>query len=199
VTEKQADLLYAAREDCERLQGIIDDLLDLARLQAGRFEMRKTLLGIGELVDAAVAEQRAAAQQKHVTLGRELMLPGSPGLDDDKVRVDPERLRLVFANLIGNALRYTPEGGAITVRAKRTGAGVRFEVEDTGPGIPPEHQREIFHKFFRVPGSPSGGAGLGLSIAKEIVEAHSGAIGVESPPGKGCTFFFTLPLAEPPR
>jgi signal transduction histidine kinase len=193
ITEKQADLLHAAREDCERLQGIIEDLLDLARLQAGRFEMRKVPLAVAELVDGAVAEQRSAAQQQHVTLIKEF----SP-LAQEKIVADPERLRLVFANLIGNALRHTPEGGSVTVRVREAGSPslVRFEVRDSGPGIAPEYQREIFHKFFRVPGTAGGGAGLGLSIAKEIVEAHGGEIGVESQPGQGCVFFFTLPIAS---
>ncbi len=99
-----------------------------------------------------------------------------------------------------NAIRHTPAGGTVTVRVReeqsrtRLGAAARFEVEDTGHGISPEFQREIFGKFFRVPGTAHGSAGLGLSIAKEIVEAHGGEIDVESAPGRGSLFYFTLPL-----
>jgi signal transduction histidine kinase/HAMP domain-containing protein len=195
ITEKQADLLYAAREDCQRLQGIIEDLLDLARLQAGRFEMHKVPLAVVEVIDGAVAEQRNVAQQQRVTLSKEIS-PRAP----ERIVADPERLRLVFANLISNAIRHTPADGVVTVgvREAESPSLVRFEVRDTGPGITPEHQREIFHKFFRVPGTSGEGAGLGLSIAKEIVEAHGGDIGVESQPGQGSVFFFTLPLAKAP-
>jgi signal transduction histidine kinase len=112
---------------------------------------------------------------------------------------DPERIGLVFANLIGNAIRHTPEGGTVTVFVAAAGQFARFEVRDTGPGIPKEHQPEIFQRFFRVPGSAGGGAGLGLSIAKEIVEAHGGDIGVQSQLGHGCTFYFTLPHPDVPR
>lgn len=194
LTEKQTELLYAAREDCERLQAIIDDLLDLARLQAGRIEMRKVLLSVQNLVEGAVAEQRSMAQKRQVVLRTEI----SP-LAPEKILADPERLGLVFANLISNAIQYTNEGETVTVRVCEAGACARFEVIDTGPGIPLQYQREIFHKFFRAPGSQRGGAGLGLSIAKEIVEAHGGDIGVFSEPGQGCTFFFTLPLTETKR
>lgn len=190
LTEKQADLLHAAREDCERLQGIIDDLLDLARLQAGRLEMRPLSVAVADLVNRSVAEQQAAAQAQGVTLSAHVLLA-----DADKVAVDPERIGLVFGNLIGNAIRHTPQGGQITVRALAAGPLARIEVTDTGQGIPKEYQRDLFTKFFRVPGSSSGGAGLGLSIAKEIVQAHGGTIGAQSEPGQGSTFFFTLPLS----
>jgi signal transduction histidine kinase len=194
LTEKQADLLHAAREDCQPLQGIIDDLLDLARLSAGRIEMRKLPLSVANLIEESLAEQRSGAEQRRVNLTSEI----SP-LAPEKLHADRERLGLVFANLIGNAIRHTPEGGTVTVRVREAtpDSRLRFEVQDTGEGIPPEYQREIFHKFFRVPGRAGGGAGLGLSIAKEIVEAHGGEIGVQSQPGQGSTFFFTLPTSSP--
>lgn len=191
LTEKQADLLGAAREDCQRLQGIVDDLLDLARLQGGRIEMRKLPIAVADLVEETAAEQQSLAVQRGVTLRTEVS-PRAP----EHVVADRERLGLVFANLIGNALRHTPAGGTVTVRAlpADSGALLRFEVQDTGEGVPPEYQQAIFSRFFRVPGRTGGGAGLGLSIAKEIVEAHGGAIGVQSQPEKGSTFYFTLPV-----
>lgn len=196
MNDKQMDLLHAARQDCERLQGIIDDLLDLARLQSGRIEMRPVPLHVGELVDAAVREQQGPAQQRQVVLSAEL-LPVDLTQGPARVLADPERIGLVFTNLIGNAIRHTPEGGSVQVRARADAGGraVRFEVRDTGEGIPKEFQRDIFGKFFRVPGRSGGSAGLGLSIAKEIIEAHGGDIGVQSQPGAGSTFFFTLPAA----
>ena len=190
LTAKQTELLAAAREDCERLQAFIDDLLDLARLQAGRLPMRKVKLPVRELLDAAIAEQQSSAQQKQVTLCINTQLT------TEQVPADPERLPLVFGNLIANAIRHTPEGGTVTVAARLVEHRLRFEIKDSGPGIPTEYQREVFQKFFRIPGGVSGAAGLGLSIAKEIVEAHGGEIGVESEPGSGATFYFLLPLLD---
>ncbi|WP_164011039.1 HAMP domain-containing sensor histidine kinase [Pyxidicoccus trucidator] len=190
VTEKQADLLHAAREDCERLQGIVDDLLDLSRIQAGQLQLEVRRLPAEELVDAALEAQRAAAEERGVRLSRQV------SLDVEAVEVDPERLGLVLGNLVGNGVKHTPGGGEVEVRVSREGARVCFEVRDTGEGIAPEQQARIFEKFYRAPGAPAGGAGLGLSIAKDIVQAHGGDIGVVSAPGQGSTFWFTLPQPE---
>jgi signal transduction histidine kinase len=190
VTEKQADLLYAAREDCERLQSIVDELLDLARMQAGRIELQQLMTAPAALVDAAIETHHAMAAERGLQLEAVILPSGGD------VFVDRDRLQIVFANLITNAIRHTPAGGRIEVRARPINSTVRFEVADAGEGIPPEHLRHIFDKFYRVPGAPSGSAGLGLSIAKEIVEAHGGEIGVESEVGQGTTFWFTIPLAK---
>jgi signal transduction histidine kinase len=189
VTEKQADLLHAAREDCERLQAMVDDLLDLSRIEAGRVEMYPRPMAADSLVKAAIEAHRTTAEERGVQLGAQ------PPLSEDEVAADPERIALVFSNLVTNAIRHTPSNGKVEVRVRPTDGVVRFEVADTGEGIPLEYQRRIFDKFFRVPGSASNGAGLGLSIAKEIVLGHGGEIGVESQPGKGSTFWFTLPRA----
>jgi signal transduction histidine kinase len=187
VTEKQADLLHAAREDCERLQAMVDDLLDLSRIEAGRVEMHPCPTSAAALVEAAIEAHQAAAEERGLQLSTTAPLP------DGEVMADPERVALVFANLITNAIRYTPKNGEVWVRAQRTNGSVRFEVTDTGIGIPKEYHPRLFDKFFRVPGAPIGGAGLGLSIAKEIVQGHGGDIGVKSEAGQGSTFWFTLP------
>lgn len=199
LTPKQADLLFAAREDCERLQGIVDDLLNLSRLESGKIDLQKRRVDAQSLVDIAVDLHRAAAESQHLTLRSEVY----PGLPD--AFADPDRLQLVFANLLTNAIRYSTSGDEIVVRAlpapsEEPAAGsaracLRFEVSDKGPGIPVEHQAALFEKFFRVPGSPAGGAGLGLFIARGIVQAHGGAIGLRSGPGQGSTFWFTVPVA----
>lgn len=192
MNAKQAELLTGAREDCQRLQIFIDDLLDLARLQAGRLEMHPVPVGLRELLEDARSAQQGAAEGRGVTLTIELS-PQIPPI----LTVDPERIGLVFSNLLANAIRHTPSGGQVCLRARPAASGLRFEVRDSGPGIPREFQREIFQKFFRIPDSPSGAAGLGLSIAREIVEAHGGEIGVDSEPGQGCTFYFVLPQPAP--
>jgi signal transduction histidine kinase len=178
LNDRQAEMLHAARDDCERLQGIVEDLLDLSRIQAGKVEVSLTPLPAKSLVDAA---QDAGARIEE-TLG-EPVLP---------VLVDSERIGLVFDNLIGNAIRHSPNGGRIDVRGIPDGQRVRFEVQDQGPGIAPEFRQRIFEKFFRVPGTKGEGVGLGLYISREIVLAHGGDMGVESEPGQGSKFWFTL-------
>ncbi|MBZ4375956.1 ATP-binding protein [Corallococcus sp. AS-1-6] len=190
VTEKQADLLFAAREDCERLQGIVDDLLDLSRIQSGQLQLDVREVGTEELVEQALAAQRTLAEDRGVRLSQSL----SP--DVETVRVDPDRLQLVLGNLVGNGVKHTPHGGEVSVHVSREGAHVRFEVRDTGEGIPAQEQARIFERFYRAPGAPAGGAGLGLSIARDIVQAHGGELGVVSTPGQGSTFWFTLPQPE---
>jgi len=138
----------------------------------------------------ALDTQRSAAVERKVQLRSEL-LPHTP-----TVTVDRERILLVLANLLGNAIRYGPIGGTVTVRARTEDDVLRIEVSDEGPGISPEYHDAIFEKYVRVPGAPAGGAGLGLFISREIVRAHGGQIGVESEAGHGATFWFTVKLAS---
>ncbi len=162
MNDKQLDLLQAARQDTERLQRIVDDLLDLSRIQSGRVELHRRRVPADTLLREAVAPFTAAARDKNVALKTELY----PGLGD--LDVDPDRLQLVFANLIGNAIRYTPAGGTVVLRGQRAGDKVRISVQDSGPGIARAYHGAVFDKFFRVPGTSAAGAGLGLYIAREI-------------------------------
>jgi signal transduction histidine kinase len=191
LTPKQADLMFAAREDCERLQGIVDDLLDLSRIQAGKIELHRRSVSSGSLLAQVVDDHAAQAEEKQVTLEQSALTIDRP------VLADPDRIQLVLSNLVENALRHTPSGGRIELRAAPDSEGIRFEVGDSGPGIPPQHLPHLFQRFFRLPDAPPGGAGLGLYICKEIVESHGGKIGVESDPGHGAIFWFTLPAATP--
>jgi NtrC-family two-component system sensor histidine kinase KinB len=192
LTEKQDDLLHAAREECERLQATVDELLDLARIQAGRMEIETKPVDVAELIESAVAPLEATATEKQIDLLSE------PHLFREQVLADPERIQIVFYNLISNALRHTPARGIVRARAVPENGKIRFEISDTGDGIPKEYHTAIFERFFRIPGAAAGAAGLGLSLCKEIVEAHGGQIGVESEPGHGSTFWFTLPVANKP-
>jgi signal transduction histidine kinase len=189
INEAQADMLYSAREDCERLQNIVDDLLDLSRIQAGKVEVSPAAISSKALVEGTVAAREGSAKEAGVQLRAEIAEPVLP------VLADPERVSLVFDNLIGNAVRHSPRGAAVTVRALPDGGKVRFEVADQGPGIAAEYRDRIFEKFFRVPGTKGEGIGLGLYISREIVRAHGGEMGVVSgEPGKGAQFWFTLPV-----
>jgi signal transduction histidine kinase len=187
LTDKQAELLHAAREDCDRLQAMVDDLLDLSRIEAGRIELYPLPTPIGVLAESAVEQFKAEAEAKGVRLSAIIPVP------EVKVLADHERIGHVLANLLGNALRHSERDGDVSLGASVTNGAVRITVTDTGKGIAKEYQERIFDKFFQVPETGPKGTGLGLYIAKEIVRGHGGDIGVESEPGKGCTFWFTLP------
>ncbi|HEX8915053.1 MAG TPA: ATP-binding protein [Humisphaera sp.] len=192
LTAKQAEILLAAREDADRLHQIIENLLDLGRMQAGRALMDLAAADPERLAAEAADRARSAYADKGVALRVEILPDLSP------VLADADRLDHVFGNLLGNALKYTPAGGAVTLSAEpaEDGAAVRFAVTDTGPGIPPEHLPRAFERFFRVPGQPGGtGAGLGLAIAREVIEAHGGRAAAENVPGGGLRVSFTLPVA----
>jgi NtrC-family two-component system sensor histidine kinase KinB len=186
LNDRQVEMLFTARDDCQRLQGIVEDLLDLSRIQAGKVEVSLTPVSARSILDAAVAAKEQSAVDASVRIEEVVVEPILP------VLVDVDRIALVFDNLITNAIRYSPRGEHVEVRAVPEGARVRFEVRDRGPGIPPEFRQRIFEKFFRVPGTKGEGVGLGLFISREIVLAHGGEMGVESEVGNGSRFWFTL-------
>jgi len=193
LNEKQTELLVVAREDSERLASIIEGLLDINRMGAGKALM--------DLKPVAPARLVRDALEQHEIEARELGIGLAPYMLDalPDVTADPVRVSVVFRNLISNALRFTDPGGTVTVSAQARPEEVIFSVTDTGVGIPQEHLGRVFEMFFRVPGQePTTGAGLGLAIVKEIVKAHGGQVGVESQPGKGSRFWFTLPRADKP-
>jgi signal transduction histidine kinase len=186
---KQLELLVAARQDADRLLAIVNDLLDLARIEQGRLALHLNPVAAADLVAAAVERYEPKAWD----LG--LSLKASVAFGMPPVLVDRERIEHVFDNLVGNALDHTGRGGAVELTASVEGPWVVFTVKDNGEGIPPEFQPRIFERFFRVPGSKAErGAGLGLAITREIITAHGGKIGMRSEPGQGTTFTFTLPV-----
>jgi two-component system, NtrC family, sensor histidine kinase KinB len=188
LNDKQLDLLQTAHEESERLAGIVEDLLDIHRINNDHQLLEMKVTDPDTLIHNSIAPFVAEAKDKGIDL--KTVIPG----DLTSVKVDSTRFAHVFANIITNALRFTPAGGSVTISAKSLGDRVRFMITDTGIGIAPEHLGHIFEQFYRVPNSNnSNGAGLGLAIVKEIVQAHGGEVGVESELNHGSTFWFELP------
>jgi signal transduction histidine kinase len=189
LTPQQRDYLDNIGQSSERMLLLVNDLLDVAALQAGKLPLEPEPCVYGPLVEEAVQNAMALAEARRLTLSTALSAPAT-------LTIDPRRVGQVLANLIANAIKFTPEGGAVTVRVSRDGDDVRTEVSDTGIGIPPEDRHRLFLPFSQLDMTATrkaGGTGLGLSISKALVEAHGGQIGVESRPGQGSTFWFTLP------
>jgi NtrC-family two-component system sensor histidine kinase KinB len=188
LPEKDQELLKAAHEEVHRMKALVNDLLDLSKIEAGRIEMEYDSVHVITLFDQVQTVFKSQLDMKQVELTAEIPkeLP--------RVRADVNKITWVLTNLVSNALRYVENGGHIQLMAHRIGPNVHLSVQDNGPGIPQEYQSKIFQKFVQVKGQEAGGSGLGLAICKEIVRAHGGAIWVESSQGTGSTFTFTLPV-----
>jgi len=198
LTSRQRDLLSAAREDADRLHLIVENLLDMGRIESGKALLDVRPAEALDLVRRSLEPLRPVFEERGVDLRFDLPAPAPPASDAEPllVKADATRIGHVFRNLLGNALRYTPAGGVVTVEVRPGKEEVEFRVSDTGSGIPREHLPRVFEKFFRAPGqSGESGAGLGLAIVKEVVEAHEGRVSAESREGRGATFRFTLPRA----
>lgn len=195
LSEQQLEFVSAIQHSSLRLQNLVDDLLDFARMEAGTFKLRYSQANLCTKIHDITHSLRPQADEAHLALSVEC-----PPIE---IWMDPQRIGQVLTNLLFNAIKFTPEGGGIAVRASVDGDFARCEVIDTGIGIGHEDQQKLFQRFSQLDMSntrEAGGTGLGLSISKTLVEAHGGQIGVESEPGKGSTFWFTLPLrrAEAP-
>ncbi len=186
LSPQQIEILVTAREGSDRLNHVIEDLLDISRIESGRVEIKLQPVNVEDLVLQVTDKARPAFLDHRLTLNIDVA-PDVP-----RVLVDPTRFQLVFDNLLNNALKYTPAGGRVSVTARPEDGRVRFTVEDTGIGIAPEYLPRIFEKFFRVPGQEHISSGLGLTIAKEVVEVHDGSIEVTSQPGRGTKFTVTV-------
>ncbi|NOX63496.1 MAG: cell wall metabolism sensor histidine kinase WalK [Chloroflexi bacterium] len=182
--------LDTSRRDIQALSHLIDDLFDLAQFDAGALELDRHPTLMADLVSDTIERFSGLAEQ------RKIRLEGRVAANVARVNIDAQKVERVLANLIGNALRHTPAGGEVAVRVERVAEGVQVEVRDAGEGIHPDDLPYVFDQFYRGEKSRSratGGSGLGLAIAKRIVEAHGGEIMVESAPGEGAVFRFTLP------
>jgi len=187
----EPELVEKARKQVRRLSRLVEDLLDISRLESGRLSLSRERIAIDELVADVVADFKAASPQHEIVLRRPPQ--------NLRAFVDRERLEQVVVNLVQNAIKYSPHGGRVEVSVDRAGAQARVEVTDQGIGIPKEEQKHVFERFFRAHNAATrnyGGLGIGLYVSKEIVERHGGAVEVASEPGKGAKFAFTVPLDE---
>jgi len=191
LNEKEQQLLEAAHEDLQRLKLLVSNLLDLSRIEAGKMEMEFERVSVERLFKNVVSVMKAQVDEKTIDLAM--------GLPQDlpDVKADANKISWVLTNLVANALRYTDLGGHIRVSAEKLDPYVHISVSDDGAGIPYEEQSRIFDKFVQIKSDKAlGGSGLGLAICKEIVRAHGGTLWVDSAPGQGSTFTFTLPIEK---
>jgi len=192
--EEAVSLVSAGRRSMSFMNRLLRDFLEGARTEAGRLHLRRRPCSVGLFVEETVSMLEPLARARGVRVELDLDPVQLP-----LVEVDQDRVAQALSNLVGNAIRYTPSGGLVTVRAGSEAGEVRISVEDTGPGIPPEDLERVFDRFWRgnnAQAKRAGGVGLGLAIARGIVRSHGGSIWAESDPGRGSRFHFTLPLAE---
>ncbi|MGC9357295.1 MAG: GAF domain-containing protein [Anaerolineae bacterium] len=193
LTKMQAQFLEVVRTNADRLTALVNDLLDLSRIETGKIVLNPRPLDMGNVIEQAVMTIAPKAREKGL-VARDVVPDGLP-----KVYGDPDRVFQILTNLLGNAFKYTPIGGEISVHAYIRDAMMHVAVTDTGIGISREDQESIFDRFFRVDDplvQEESGTGLGLSITASLVKMQGGEVFVESEPGEGSIFTFTLPLAE---
>jgi len=194
LTKKQTHYLTRVRSNTQHLAGLINDLLDLSKIESGKTEMKSSRVSLAGLVHEVVETLRPVAAEKVIALEAAITEPSI------LVWADRDKINQVLMNLIGNGIKFTPAQGRITVSASRSGKeSVQVSVSDTGPGIPPNEKEKIFDKFYQIAqvgDAKPKGTGLGLAICKALVELHGGKIWVESEASSGSTFYFTLPAAR---
>jgi PAS domain S-box-containing protein len=190
---REKELLDVIDEDSKRLNRLVSELLDLTRIESGKIDMEFRRIDAVRIIVDAVQSFELQAEEKGIELKKEIKTK-----EPINIYADNDKVTWVLVNLISNAMRYTPQGGNITVSIEQNGNKAYIAVKDTGIGIHPKYHEKIFDKFTQVKndGVTAGGAGLGLAISKDIVKAHKGRIWVESEESKGSTFIFTLPLME---
>ncbi len=185
VVQATPEALASLHEETLRLSRLVSDLETLASAEGAGFSLERRPVHLGPLLEEAAREFAGPFEGAGVRLGADLR--------DVMVEADPTRVRQVVTNLLSNALKFTPAGGAVRLELAPAGTGAVIRVSDTGPGIPPDELPHVFDRFFRGRGARAGGSGVGLTVARELVRAHGGEIEVESAPGRGTTFTVRLP------
>jgi two-component system, NarL family, sensor histidine kinase BarA len=202
LNQEQREYVGTVMEKGDQLLQLITGILDISRMEAGEMRFDRTAFDIAEVISVALSTIAPHARRKKLHVGCHLP-PNMP-----LVSADRDKVRQVILNLLNNAVKFTPEGGRIALRAevaplnrtKGNEPGVCIAVQDNGIGIPPDHHARVFDAFFQVDNSSTreyGGTGLGLNIVKRFIEGHGGQVWVESEEGKGATFYFTLPIVAP--
>lgn len=186
TAERRRDMLQIGMRAAKQMNRLIDDLLDTVRLQAGKLSLAVEEVSVDSIIRQAEETFRPLAERRHVTLETAIA-------NGATVRADPTRVSQIVGNLVGNAIKFTPEKGTIRLRASPGEKQVVFQVTDDGPGIQPDNMSHLFDNFWQARKDDRRGVGLGLAIVKELVEAHGGKIWVESKPDQGSTFSFSLP------
>ncbi len=179
--------LEMAKRNADTALRLISDILDMERIADGKLELDKTTCNLGKVV------RDSMEIFVHAAISKNILLRSVPPAATGEISCDRDRIVQVLSNLIGNALKFTPEGGKIVVKVERTDKEITFSVCDTGPGIPDEKKQKIFEKFTQLESKDRRGLGLGLHISKRLVESHGGNIWVESKLGQGSTFYFSIP------
>ncbi len=190
LKDKQQDFVDRGKKKIDALLDLINDLLDVAKIEAGQYVQRRVPTDIGKIIEETVLLMGPRAEEQRIALTHSCR-------DLKPVQADPKNMEDIFNNLVSNAINYSPEGGRVTITAQGLGEYMEIKVQDTGVGIPPEEIPKIFDKFYRVKSPKTRqviGTGLGLAIVKGIVEAHQGTVDVESTVDKGTTFRILLPV-----
>ena len=196
LNAQQKEMLTKGYQTNERMIYLINDLLNVSRIEEGRFQYRFVHTSLEEVVEGIIQETYNSVTKKGIKFSYNKSPTPLP-----RVTIDPQKIHLVLQNLFDNAIKYTPQGGRVIVSLQRDRNQIVFSIKDTGVGVPHDQQRHIFAKFFRADNvirMQTDGSGLGLFIAKSIIEKHGGAIWFESMEGKGTTVYFSLPIQMPP-
>jgi PAS domain S-box-containing protein len=186
LNSDQQSIVSSVRRSTSRLMSLINNILDIAKMQAGRVRIQLKPTSLAGIAGRSIGILEQLAKAKNLQVGLS-------AVEEFTILADGDMIERVFTNLLGNAIKYTPEGGSITVGLKEEKEHILCSVEDTGEGIPADYLTRVFEKFEQVQGNRRGGTGLGLTIARFFVESHLGRIWVESEVGKGSRFYFTVP------
>ena len=187
VTPEQKEMLDGAVSVANRLARLVNDLLDISKIESGKMQLKKEKVDINKVIEENLKAFTKIMKDKKQVLQKEL------AKDMPEITADMDKTTQVFVNILSNAIKYSPEGGSITIKSVNLEKEIMVEVSDTGEGVAPENIDKIFDKFTRVTAEKKEGTGLGLPIAKDIVVLHNGRMWVKSEQGKGSNFYFTLP------
>lgn len=187
VTSQQKEMLDGAKNVANRLARLVNDLLDISKIESGKMKLREDLININKIIEENLPGFTKMIKDRKQTLKKEL------AIDMPDIKADMDKITQVFVNLLSNAIKYSPEQGSIVVKSVNLENEIMVEVSDTGEGVSQENLDTIFDKFTRVTAEKKEGTGLGLPIAKDIVVLHKGRMWVKSEIGKGSQFYFTLP------